>query len=224
MHILVVEDELKLARLIQRVLEDERHVVEVAHDGKKGLELAESGSFDLIVLDWMLPQKNGVQLAQELRAEGIATPILMLTARDAVADKVAGLDAGADDYLTKPFSFEELLARIRALSRRPAAAFDPAERLQVGDLVLDLRTRRVLRGDKPIELTAKEFALLEYLMRHAGQVLTRDQILEHVWGYESDPQGNNVDIYIHFLRRKIDHGFDQPLIRSVRGVGYKIEG
>lgn len=222
MHILVVEDEAKLARLIQRILEQERHVVEVAHDGEAGLDLAATGSFDLIVLDIMLPKKDGVAVCRELRRMGVKTPVLMLTARDAVTDRVQGLDAGADDYLTKPFAVEELLARLRALSRRQPG-YEPTERLQVGDLVLDRTTQEVRRGDTPIELTAKEFALLEFLMRHPNQVLSRDRIIEQVWGYESDAPANAVDIYIHFLRRKIDHGFPRPLIHSVRGVGYKIQ-
>ncbi len=222
MHILVVEDEEKLARLIKRTLEQENHVVEMAHDGETGFDLAASGSFDIIILDVMLPGRNGFDICRSLRAMGVRTPVLMLTARDAVSDKVQGLDAGADDYLTKPFALEELLARVRALSRR-APVYTEADRLQVADLVLDRRTREVRRGDKVIELTAKEFALLEYLMRHPNQALSRDMIIEHVWGYDSDAQPNAVDIYIHFLRRKIDHGHPKPLIRSVRGVGYKLQ-
>lgn len=222
MHILVVEDEDKLARLIQRVLQQEQHMVELAHDGEDGLDLAATGSFDLIILDVMLPKRSGTSVCKELRRMGVKTPVLMLTARDAVTDKVEGLDAGADDYLTKPFAFEELLARLRALSRRPPA-FEESDRLQVADLTLDRATREVRRGDTAIELTAKEFALLEFLMRHPNQVLSRDRIIEKVWGYESDAPPNVVDIYIHFLRRKIDHGFPKPLIRSVRGVGYKLQ-
>lgn len=222
MHILVVEDEVKLAKLIQRVLEQERHVVEVAHDGETGLDLAASGSFDIIVLDVMLPKRNGFDICRALREMGVATPVLMLTARDTVADKVQGLDVGADDYLTKPFAIEEFLARLRALSRR-TQTYTETDRLQVGDLVLDRKTREVRRGDRQIDLTAKEFALLEYLMRHPNQALSRDRIIEHVWGYDSDAQPNAVDIYVHFLRRKIDHGHERPLIRSVRGVGYKIQ-
>lgn len=223
MHILIVEDEVRLARLIQQALARERHVAEVAHDGETGLDLAASGSFDLIILDVMLPKKDGIQVCRTLREMGIKTPILMLTAKDAVADKVRGLDAGADDYLTKPFALEELHARLRALSRR-SPEYEPMDRLQVGDLVMDLHSREVRRGDEVIELTAKEFALLELLMRHPNQVLSRDRIIENVWGYESDAPPNVVDIYIHFLRRKIDHGRGKPLIQSVRGLGYKISG
>ncbi len=224
MHILVAEDEVKLAGLIRRVLEQERHVVELAYDGEHALDLGLSGSFDIIILDIMMPRKDGIAVCRALREAGVKTPVLMLTARDAVPDRVRGLDSGADDYLTKPFAFEELLARIRALSRRGDRDFEPADRLQVADLVLDRKTHEVTRGGRTINLTPKEFALLEFLMRNAGQVLNRDRIIEHVWGYESDALGTNVDIYIHFLRRKIDKGFDRALIHSVRGLGYKIQG
>ncbi len=223
LHILVVEDEEKLARLIARALTEERHVVEVAHDGETGLDLASSGSFDLVVLDIMLPRKDGFQVCRELRRQGVRTPILMLTARDAVTDRVQGLDAGADDYLVKPFALEELLARVRALGRRPPLPEAP-ELLRVGDLELDLARREVRRGGEPVELTAKEFALLEFLMRNAGLVLSRDRILENVWGFESDATPGSVDIYVHFLRRKLDRPGERSLIKSVRGVGYKIEG
>lgn len=222
MHILVVEDEVKLARLIARALTEERHVVEVAHDGETGFDLASSGTFDLVILDVMLPRKDGFRVCRELRQAGVKTPILMLTARDAVTDRVQGLDSGADDYLVKPFALEELLARVRALGRRPPLPESP-ERLQVGDLVLDLGRREVRRGDQVIELTAKEFALLEFLMRNAGLVLSRDRILENVWGFDSEATPGSVDIYVHFLRRKLDRPGEKSLIKSVRGVGYKIE-
>ncbi len=218
----MVEDEEKLARLVARALAEERHVVEVAHDGETGLDLASSGSFDLIVLDIMLPRKDGFQVCRELRRQGIKTPILMLTARDAVTDRVQGLDAGADDYLVKPFALEELLARVRALGRRPPLPEAP-EVLRVDDLELDLARREVRRGGQPVELTAKEFALLEFLLRNAGLVLSRDRILENVWGFESDATPGSVDIYVHFLRRKLDRPGERSLIKSVRGVGYKIE-
>lgn len=223
MHILVAEDEERLAGLIRRALEQENHVVEVAHEGEHALDLGLSGSFDMIILDIMMPGKDGIAVCRELRDAGLKTPILMLTARDAVSDRVRGLDSGADDYLIKPFAFEELLARVRALSRRGEREYMPADRLQVGDLVLDRTTREVTRAGRTIGLTPKEFALLEFLMRHPNQVLSRDSIIEHVWGYESDALGTNVDIYIHFLRRKIDRGFQRQMIRSVRGLGYKIE-
>ncbi len=184
--------------------------------------MAASGSFDLVVLDIMLPKKDGIEVCKTMRELGVKTPVLMLTAKDTVTDKVRGLDAGADDYLTKPFALEELHARLRALARR-SPEFEPVETLQVGDLVMNRTSREVMRGNKPIELTAKEFALLEFLMRHPNQVLSRDRIIENVWGYESDAPPNVVDIYIHFLRRKIDHGHSKALIQSVRGLGYKIQ-
>jgi len=219
MHILVVEDERRLARLLQRVLEEQQHVVELAYDGETGYDLAATGSFDLIILDVMLPIKDGVTLTRELRTANVNTPILMLTAKDAIEDRVRGLDAGADDYLVKPFAFEELLARVRALGRRRTELMGVTQ-LKVGDLVLDLHRHEARRGGKLIELTAKEFALLEYLMRNAGQILTRTQITDHVWRYDFDGETAIVDIYIHYLRNKIDKGFSKPLIHTVRGIGY----
>lgn len=219
MHILVVEDERRLARLLQRVLEEQQHVVEVASDGESGHELAASGGFDLIILDVMLPGKDGVAITRDLRAANVTSPILMLTARDAIEDRVRGLDAGADDYLVKPFAFDELLARVRALGRRPAEALGTTQ-LKVGDLTLDLVRHEARRGGKIIELTAKEFALLEYLMRHAGQTVSRTQITDHVWRYDFDGETAIVDIYIHYLRNKIDKGQARPMIHTVRGVGY----
>jgi DNA-binding response OmpR family regulator len=223
MHILVVEDERRLANLIRRALEEEGHVVDVSHDGGEAFDMAEATSYDLLVLDLMLPTMHGIELCRRLRAKGVDTRILMLTARDAVEDRVAGLESGADDYLVKPFSFTELLARVKALSRRQVAP-QVEEELRSGELVLDLARREVRRGDKQIELTAKEFQLLEYLMRNAGHVLTRTQILDHVWGYNFDSFSNVVDIYVHYLRNKIDKDFPDPLIRTVRGVGYSLKG
>lgn len=222
MHILVVEDERRLANLIRRALEEESHVVDVNCDGAEALELALSTDYDLIVLDLMLPHVDGIEICKRLRARNKDTRILMLTARDAVEDRVLGLEAGADDYLIKPFSFSELLARVKALSRRSVQAQAETE-LQVGDLVLDLARHEARRGDHAIELTAKEFQLLEYLMRNAGHVLTRTQILDHVWGYNFDSFSNVVDIYVHYLRNKIDRGFPEPMIRTVRGVGYSLK-
>lgn len=222
MHILLVEDEEKLASLIQKTLSREGHVVEVAPDGETGLDLALTGSFDLVILDIMLPRKDGLSVLREMRAEGQATPVLLLTARDAVSDRVKGLDAGADDYLTKPFALEELLARVRALSRRVPALTTP-DLLRVRDLELDRRSRTVKRGMEIIDLSSREFALLEFFMRHKNQVLTRDQILERVWGLESEVLPSSVDTYVHFLRRKIERRGEKPLIKSVRGVGYKME-
>lgn len=221
MHILVVEDERRLARLLQRVLEEQQHVVEVANDGESGYDLAAAGGFDLIVLDVMLPGKDGIAVTRELRAANIGSPILMLTARDAVEDRVRGLDAGADDYLVKPFAFDELLARVRALGRRPAEPLGTTQ-LKVGELTLDLVRHEARRGGRIIELTAKEFALLEYLMRHAGQTVSRTQITDHVWRYDFDGETAIVDIYVHYLRNKIDRGFSHPFIHTVRGVGYAL--
>ena len=221
MHILVVEDERRLANLVRRAFEEEGHVVDVAHDGADALEMARAGDYDLLVLDRMLPHMDGVEICRNLRLENNDVRILMLTARDAVEDRVQGLESGADDYLVKPFSFSELLARSKALARRQVHA-QPEEDLRVGDLVLDLRRHEATRAGKEIELTAKEFQLLEYLMRNAGNVLTRTQILDHVWGYNFDSFSNVVDIYVHYLRNKIDKDFPEPMIRTVRGVGYSL--
>jgi DNA-binding response OmpR family regulator len=222
-HILVVEDELRLSTRLRRVLVEERHTVDVAHDGISGYERAASGTYDLIILDVMLPGLDGIEICRRIREDDVQTPVLMLTARGAVEDRVAGLNAGADDYLPKPFALEELLARVNALLRRRDRHFDAPLELRVGDLVLDLVRHEVRRGDRLIELTAKEFALLEYLMRHPGQVLTRTQIMDHVWRYDLDALSNVVETYIHYLRDKIDRGFGRSLIKTVRSVGYKIE-
>ena len=223
MHILVVEDEQRLAYLLRRVLMEERHTVDLAHDGDAGLDLALSDTYDVVVLDVMLPKLDGMEICRQMRAEHIMTPVLMLTARGAVEDRVTGLNVGADDYLIKPFAMEELLARINALLRRRDRRFDEAPQLTVGDLTLDLVRHEARRNGRVIELTAKEFALLEYLMRHAGRVLTRTQIVDAVWRYDLDALSNVVDIYIHYLRDKIDQGHARALIKTVRGVGYKIE-
>ena len=222
MHILVVEDERRLASLVRRALEEEGHVVDVAHDGAEGLDVATATDYDLLILDLMLPHLDGIEIAKRLRAANNDVRILMLTARDAVEDRVLGLESGADDYLMKPFSFSELLARVRALARRQIQAQMETE-LRSGSLVLDLARHEARRDDKTIELTAKEFQLLEYLMRNAGHVLTRTQILDHVWGYNFDSFSNVVDIYVHYLRNKIDRDFAEPLIRTVRGVGYSLK-
>ena len=223
MHILVVEDEQRLAFLLRRVLLEERHTVDLAYDGQTGLDLALSDTYDVVILNVMLPGLDGLEVCRQMRAERIMTPVLMLTARGAVEDRVVGLNVGADDYLVKPFAMEELLARINALLRRRDRRFDEVPQLSAGDLTLDLVRHEARRAGRVIELTAKEFALLEYLMRHPGQVLTRTQIIDAVWRYDLEALSNVVDIYIHYLREKIDHGFSHALIKTVRGVGYKIE-
>lgn len=222
MRILVIEDEHRIAASIKKGLEQEHFAVDLAYDGNDGLDLAETENYDLIILDLMLPGMDGLQICRSLRAQKIHTPIIILTARGQVQDKVKGLDAGADDYLTKPFSFEELVARIRALSRRPRESL--SNLLVVDDLTLNTTNFEVKRGEEKIALTGKEFALLEYLMRHANQILTKDQIIDHVWDYEADILPNTVEVYIRNLRNKIDLPFKnkKPLIRTVRGFGYKI--
>lgn len=223
MHILVVEDEQRLAYLLRRVLLEERHTVDLAYDGPGGLDLALSDSYDVVTLDLMLPGIDGIEICRQMRAERIMTPVLMLTARGAVEDRVTGLNVGADDYLTKPFAMEEFLARVNALLRRRDRRFDETPQLVVSDLTLDLVRHEARRAGRAIELTAKEFALLEYLMRHPGQALSRTQIVDAVWRYDIEALSNVVDIYIHYLRDKIDQDFARPLIKTVRGVGYKIE-
>ena len=220
--ILVVEDDPRVARLVERALAEDGYRVLVAHDGNDGEAKAQKVGLDAIVLDVMLPGQDGIELCRRLRDSGVRTPVLMLTARDTIPDRVRGLDVGADDYLTKPFALEELLARLRALLRRPGSWTGRPEVLQVGDLCLNLDSREGSRNDRTIELTTKEFQLLAYLMRHAGRVLTRSQIVDQVWGYETAATSNVVDIYIHYLREKVDRGFDRPLIRTVRGAGYMV--
>jgi DNA-binding response OmpR family regulator len=222
MRLLVVEDDRSLADLLRRGLTQERHVVDVTHDGRDGLDRAESGLYEALILDIMVPGIDGLEIARRLRAEGADTPILMLTARDGLHDRLRGFDAGADDYLSKPFAFEELLARLRAITRRSGHHMDE-DRLVVGDLVLDRKAHEVTRAGKQIDLTPREFALLEYLMRHPGQVLSRTLILERVWDYGYDSFANVVDATIRRLRKAVDEGFDPPLIQTVRGVGYKIK-
>ncbi|HEV2661499.1 MAG TPA: response regulator transcription factor [Ktedonobacteraceae bacterium] len=223
MHILVVEDERKMAALLRRVLTEERHNVDLAYDGPSGLDLALSDTYDIMILDLMLPGLDGIEICRQVRAQRIAMPILMLTARKAVEDRVKGLRMGADDYLGKPFSMEELLARVDALLRRREQAFEKTSELRVGELTLNLIHHEARRNGRSIELTSKEFALLEFLMRHPRQVLTRTQIIDHVWRYDQDASSKIVDIYIHYLRDKVDQGYPHALIKTVRGVGYKIE-
>lgn len=218
MKVLVVEDEERVAQFIQKGLKEEGHAVDVSYDGEDGGFLAEVNDYDLIILDLMLPKKNGLQVCKEIRERGVITPVLMLTARDSVEDKVRGLDAGADDYLAKPFAFEELLARVRALLRRQSETKTPT--LKVADLELDPMSRQVTRSGKRIRLTTKEYALLEYLMRNPRKVLSRTLIGEHVWDMNFDPESNVIDVYVSHLRAKVDKGFDVALIHTLRGQGY----
>jgi heavy metal response regulator len=220
MRILLVEDEPQIADFIVRGLSENGHSVDVAVDGDEALHWPSVTDFDLLILDVMLPVRDGNEVCRLWRRQGVRAPVLMLTARDAVEDRVNGLDSGADDYLVKPFAFAELLARVRALSRREIAL--SGNELQVGDLVLDTAMHQVCRNGAPIELTAKEFALLEYLMRHPDQVFSRSVISEHVWNYEFDSVTNVIDVHIKNLRRKVDGPFEKKLIHTVRGVGYRI--
>ncbi|WP_297085093.1 response regulator transcription factor [Thermoleptolyngbya sp. C42_A2020_037] len=216
--ILLVEDEEKLARFIQLELGCEGYQVNVAHDGLSGLTLARETPPDLAILDWMLPGMTGVELCRRLRSTGSKIPVILLTAKDEIGDRVTGLDAGADDYVVKPFSIEELLARVRAHLRRTQEP-DP-DALEFADLTLNRRTREVFRNGRPIELTAKEFDLLEHLMRRPKQVITRDRILEEVWGYDFMGDSNIIEVYIRYLRLKLEDQGDKRLIQTVRGVGY----
>jgi len=221
MHILVVEDEKKVASFIKRGLEAANYSVDVEHDGKAALNRIIDGGFDLVILDVMLPTLDGLSVMKQIRLQRTSVPILLLTARVTVADRVSGLDLGADDYLTKPFAFEELLARVRALLRRGGAAM-PAV-LTVADLRLDPVTREVNRGNRRIELTPKEFALLEFLLRRHEQILSRAVIAQHVWGVDYDTFTNVIDVYVNYLRKKIDDNFSIKLIHTVRGVGYVLK-
>jgi heavy metal response regulator len=221
MRILLVEDDRKVASFIRRGLVEEGYAVDVAPDGDTALAMGLDRLHDVILLDVMLPGKSGFQVIRELRQAKVGTPVLLLTAREAVEDKVQGLDAGADDYLTKPFAFAELLARVRALLRRGAAAKAPV--LQVADLALDPGTRTAKRGGEPIALTNREFALLEYFMRNPGRVLTRTMIAERVWDYSFDSTTNVIDVYVNYLRKKIDAGRERKLLHTVRGVGYMLK-
>lgn len=221
MRILVVEDEKKVASFIKRGLEEEGYAVDVAPDGEEGLAMGLDRVHDLIVLDIHLPGINGFDVLKQLRDKKVPTPVLLLTVRATIEDKVLGLDFGADDYLTKPFAFQELLARIRALLRRRTDAVQTV--LQVADLSLDPVERSVFRGADKIDLTAKEFALLDYFMRNPGRVLTRTMIAEHVWDYDFDSMTNVIDVYVNYLRKKIDRGRTPKLIHTVRGVGYVLK-
>lgn len=224
MRILVVEDEAKVASFIRRALEEESYAVDLSADGLKALDLARTESYDAIVLDLMLPGLSGLEVLKRLRKDKIQAPVLILTAQTQLTQKIAGLDAGADDYLTKPFAIEELLARVRALLRRGSG--EAAGILQVDDLILNPATREVTRGGQRIELTSKEYGLLEYFMRNPGRVLTRPMISEHVWSLDFDTFTNVIDVYVNYLRNKVDRGRDRKLIHTVRGSGYvlKTEG
>jgi len=219
--ILVVEDEKKVASFIKRGLEEENFSVDVAGDGEEGLTLAQGNRYDLILMDLMLPKMDGLSVVRELRTREITTPVLCLTAKDTVEDIVSGLDSGSDDYLTKPFAFAELLARVRALLRRGSQ--DRGAELTFADLRLDPVTHKVWRSEKEIDLTAKEYALLEYFMRNPEQVLTRTMIAEHVWDYTFDSFTNIIDVYVNYLRKKVDRDFQQKLIHTVRGIGYVLK-
>ena len=217
-HILLVEDEIKLAKFIQLELGYEGYEISVVHDGVAGLTTARELPIDLIILDWMLPGLSGIEICRRLRTTGDKVPIILLTAKDEVSDRVAGLDAGADDYLVKPFSIEELLARIRARLRQGQEI--DVDKLEFADLTLNRRTREVYRGERLIELTAKEFDLLEYLLVHPRQVITRDRILEKVWGYDFMGDSNIIEVYIRYLRLKLEATGEQRLIQTIRSVGY----
>jgi len=219
---LIVEDDRAIAEFVGRGLREAGFAVDQAPDGEVGLELALSEPYDVAIVDLMLPHRDGLSLIDELRRRGHATPVLILSARRTVDDRVRGLQSGGDDYLTKPFAFAELLARVQALVRRATRAPDPTT-LTIGDLTLDLLSRRVTRGGTPIELRPREFALLEYLMRNPGKVVSKTMILSHVWDYTFDPQTNIVDVLVSRLREKIDRPFDHKLLRTVRGVGYVLE-
>jgi len=224
MRILIVEDEHKIAGAVKKGLEQEAFAVDAVYDGDEGMDFAMSGDYDLIILDYMLPgEYNGLDIITSMRQQGLHTPVIFVTAKDATRDRISGLDAGADDYLIKPFAFEELLARVRALLRRPKETLPTI--LKADDLSLDLTTLRVTRADREIELTQKEFALLEYMMRNSGRILTKEAIISHVWDYDADVLPNTVEVYVGYLRHKIDKNHkDKPLIHTRRGFGYLFGG
>ena len=223
MRVLIIEDDQRLANLIARVLTDEHYTVDQAHNGAMGLEYALRGSYDVAIVDWMLPERDGPSLCQAIRAAKLPTTLLLLTARGQLEDRVRGLDSGADDYLVKPFAFEELLARVRALARRTTITIGDLTELRGHGLVLDLRAHIARRGNRELDLTATEWNLVEYLMRHSGQTLTRQQILDYVWSYEREVQAAMVDVYISYVRRKINAADEADPIHTVRGIGYRWE-
>jgi len=221
MTILIVEDEIKISKFIKKGLEMEHYTTDIAYDGEEALEKIEINSYDVIILDIMIPKINGIEVCRKIRENKIDTPVIMLTAKDSIDDRVKGLDAGADDYLTKPFAFGELVARIRALLRREKMV--KPTKLEIGDLVLDPQNHEVHRGGKEIPLSNKEYKLLDYMMRRPGNVCTRTMIGEHIWGYNFADDSNVIDVYISYLRKKIDSGFKTRLLHTVRDVGYKIQ-
>ncbi len=222
MKILIVEDEQKIAKFLKKGLEQSRYAVDVAYDGQEGFDLGMDGAYDLIVLDVMLPQMNGLEVSRRLRQEKVATPILLLTAKGQLQDKLAGFEAGADDYLVKPFAFEELLARIKSLTKRPVEIRQSV--LKIADLTIDTDSFEVRRAGKLIKLSKREYNLLEYLLLHKNKIMTKDQIIQHVWEYDSDVLPNTVEVYIGYLRKKIDRNFatSQSLIHTIRGFGYMV--
>ncbi len=222
MRVLVVEDDMVIANLLQRALREESYAVDLAHDGIEGEWLAMENPYDLIILDVMLPRKDGIAVLNTLRESAVKVPVLMLTARDEVKDKVSGLDGGADDYMTKPFSLDELLARTRSLLRRRSNDYSGAV-LEVGHLKIDPARKEVSRAGQVIELTSKEYALIEYMARNSGKVVSRSELSEHVWDMDFEPSSNVVDVYVGYLRSKIDKGFEIPMIKTVRGHGYMLE-
>jgi DNA-binding response OmpR family regulator len=222
MRVLVVEDDMVIANLLQRALREESYAVDVAHDGMEGEWLAIENPYDLVILDVMLPRKDGVAVLNAIRAAKVKAPVLMLTARDEVKDKVSGLDNGADDYMTKPFSLDELLARVRSLLRRRSADYSGAV-IEVGHLRIDPARKEVSRAGQKIELTSKEYALVEYMARNAGKVVSRSEMSEHVWDLDFEPNSNVVDVYVGYLRAKIDKGFETQMLKTVRGHGYMLE-
>ena len=220
MRILIVDDDRRLCNIVKRGLMEEAHTVDAAYDGEEGGYLAEVNPYDLIILDVMMPKKDGIEVCRDLRSKNINIPIMMLTAKDAVEDRVKGLDSGADDYVVKPFAFSELLARVRALLRREGPL--KSSEITVGDLVLDTRTRELRKGERIIELTTKEYTILEYLMRHPNMVVTRTMVEEHAWDYDFNSISNLVDVYIRRLRRKMDDGEKEDIIQTIRGAGYRL--
>ncbi|EFO81605.1 two component transcriptional regulator [Oscillochloris trichoides DG-6] len=223
MRLLIIEDDQRLARLMRRMLAEEHYTIDVAHDGEEGLDLALQGVYEIAIVDWMLPSRDGPTICRAIRAARTPMALLLLTARGQLEDRVKGLDSGADDYLVKPFAFEELLARVRALSRRFTPSGSDTSELRVGEIVLDLRSHTARRGNRVLDLTPTEWNLLEYLMRNVGLSLSRQQILDYVWSYERDVQIALVDVYISYLRRKLNAPGESDPIMTVRGVGYRLE-